>query len=430
MAKEKKQIISKEEIGRHIKLDPQNRWYVGRLNLLDSVNQGLTPPNKVIIKDETIREGEETPGVFMTPEEKVEIAQDIENLGIKEIEVGYPSVSKRDFDLVKTLKKETNLRLSVHGRAWVPNWKEEIDVIQESGADIVWFIQVGSLERTRAPEVTPPELVTRAGQCIEYAKSIGLYVAFGLNTPARTDLNLVYEMYNIALDAGVDRIYAACDGGGCLKPETAAYLTRFVKDLAIQKNKNPELAVHCHNDYGLATFNSIAAVNAGATVVDTVVNGLGDRAGNAALEEVVCILEILYGIKTGVNIEKLYEISKKVERISGVPIAANKAIVGGNVFRHSTDDHISSLLHGEWMAFENIRAEALGTKRQLEFGPMTLQTGEDGALATKIGLMGYEYSLENVNRISGILRPMITKDKTFVTEKEVEEVIKKEYGKK
>jgi isopropylmalate/homocitrate/citramalate synthase len=184
------------------------------------------------------------------------------------------------------------------------------------------------------------------------------------------------------------------------------------------------MAVHCHNDFGLAVANTIAAITAGAEVADTVTNGLGDRAGNAAFEEVVCILEVLYKIKTGIKIEKLYELSKLVEKLYGIRIPESKAIIGINCYRHSTDDHISSLLRGEWMAFENIKPEVLGRKRSLEFGPMALQTGPDSAIATKIEIMGLEYTMDDVEKIADKISKKLSQEKKFATEEEVEEIIK------
>jgi isopropylmalate/homocitrate/citramalate synthase len=183
------------------------------------------------------------------------------------------------------------------------------------------------------------------------------------------------------------------------------------------------VAVHCHDDYGLATASTLEAVKVGAEVVDCVVNGLGDRAGNAPLEEVVTALTVLYGVDTGVKIEGLYPLSKLVEEVYGVPIAPNKALVGVNQYNHATDSHIVDIIKGEWFTWENIRAEALGQKRVLEFGSTALSRQLSGAIGSKMEAMGYSFDQGDLDRVIENLKGVIEK-KRFASEDELEAVIK------
>lgn len=410
-------------IAESIMFDPKGRWYVGRTNLLRMVRAPLTPPKKVIVKDETLREGEETPGVALTLDEKLKVAKKLQEAGVQEIEVGYPSVSDRDFKFAKLLRDEVKMKLVAHGRGWAKNWKEEIDRLVKCEVDVVTFVQLGPVELVRAPYLQLSDIPEMTRKCVRYAKDNGLFTAFFLHSAGRTSLDLVESINLAAIEAGADRIYAAGDGAGCLIPETAAFLTRFIADIAEMKGFKPQLAVHCHNDFGLATANTLAAVNAGTEVIDLVVNGLGDRAGNASLEEVVCALEVLYQVKTGIKIEKLYELSKLVEKLYKVKVQPNKAIVGENAYRHSTDDHISTILRGEWYLFENIKPEVLKRSRSLEFGLMATQKGSDSALPTKIEKMGLTYTEKQLDEIIKKVNK-IALERTFATEKEVETIIR------
>lgn len=412
-----------QEIDRSLLFDSQGRWYVGRTNLLRLVRSSLTPPARVIVKDETLREGEETPGVSLSLDEKLEVAKALEAAGVPEIEVGYPSVSDRDFKFARLLRHEVNMKLVAHGRAWAKDWKGEIDRIIKSEVDAVTFVQLGPVELVRAPYLKLSDVPEMTRRCVEYAKNNDLFTTFFLHSAGRASLDIIESFNAAAIEAGADRIYAVGDGAGGLLPETAVFLTRFIADVAELRGFKPQLAVHCHNDFGLATANTLAAVNAGTEVVDLVVNGLGDRAGNASLEEVVCALEVLYQVKTGIDIGKLYELSRLVEELYQIRVQPNKAIVGENAYRHSTDDHISTILRGEWHVFENIKPEVLGRHRTLEFGPMTMQKGPDSALPTKIEKMGFTYTEVQLDEIIENIKKIVLMRK-FATEEEVEKIIR------
>jgi D-citramalate synthase len=199
-------------------------------------------------------------------------------------------------------------------------------------------------------------------------------------------------------------------------------MVRWFRDIV---GAETQIAFHGHNDFGLALANSLAAVNAGCDFVDAVFNGLGDRAGNTPLEELVLSLEVLYGIDTGLDKSMIKPISDLVQEKFKVPVQPNKAIVGRNVYRHATDGHVSVFLASEedfWFSEENIRPEVLGTKRSLEFGQTCLHTGENAAIATKIRSLGLSYNQEQLKEIVSRIRQIVD-DRIFATE-EVTEIIK------
>jgi isopropylmalate/homocitrate/citramalate synthase len=413
-----------ENIIGEVIFDPQKRWYNAFLNTL----QPLRPPPKVIIKDETLREGEETPGVVLTLEDKLRVASALAEIGIQEVEVGYSGAIREHYEFTKRLKESgIKLRLSSHTRAYTPGeeWKKEIDLVIESGADIVNLLARASTFLTDylTPWLKKEEVPERVRACVEYAKGQGAFTAFGLSDPARTRLDLVINCILAAVEAGVDRLYVY-DGPGCATPETISFLVRLYRALS---NDKCEIAVHAHNDFGLATANTIAGALAGAKVLDTTVNGLGDRAGNADFGEVVAVLTVFYNVDTGIKLEKLYELSKLVADIYGIPIHPMKPLVGENVYRHETDSHVQAILRGDWYTFEVIRAEAIGRRRLLLFGPSTLHTGKSSAINVKIEQMGYTATEEDLKAIADRIREIINRKK-FATEEEVERIIKEYFA--
>ncbi len=411
--------IDRDELEKEMFFDPMNRWYVGRLNLLHLVKP-QEMPEKVMIKDETLREGEETPGVHLTLEKKLRIARALEEIGIKEIEVGYAGSTKEHFDFARALKSEgIKLRLCSHARAYSKEeeWKQEVEEVAKSGVDMINFVGYVSECRMGGKSwLSKREFPKRIYDVIAFSKNFGLKVGFGLADPARSQLQFVMDCCIASGEAGVDRYYVY-DGPGCATPEAIRFLTLLSRDTT-----HSQVAVHCHDDYGLATANSLEAVKAGAEVVDCVVNGLGDRAGNAALEEVVAALTVLYQVDTGIKIEGLYLLSKLVEEVYGIPVAPNKALVGANQYTHATDSHIQDIIRGEWYAWENIRAEALGRKRILQFGSSALSRQSSGAIGSKMEAMGYRFGRKVLDQVIEKVKVMI-EEKGYVSEDQLEEVV-------
>jgi isopropylmalate/homocitrate/citramalate synthase len=398
-----------------------SKWYRAIFNAIALEWNGVVMPKKVKIKDETLREGEETPGVKLSVEDKLKVAYKLIEMGIEEVEVGYCGAIKEHYDLAKVFKKEgLNLKLSSHIRAYAKgdSWKYEIEKGLESGADIINLLAKASdSQLALSPWLKKEDIPSRVYDTVSYSKKCGAYTAFGLADPARTNMEYVISCYEAAYQAGADRLYIY-DGPGCASPEAIEYLTKLVRAIS---GGLIEIAVHCHNDFGLATANSIAAVKGGAAIIDTVINGLGDRAGNAPFEEVVCALEVLYDVRTGIDITKITEVSDLVSQIYKVPVAPNKAIIGNNCYRHVSDSHVATLLRGSWDSFEVIRAEALGKKRSLEFGATTIQEGE-GALTAKIESMGYKATKDLVDLLRNKIREKLV-DREFIDENEVESLI-------
>lgn len=420
--------IDPREQAREMIFDPQGRWYTANLNRTASVLRGTDPPKRIIINDETLREGEETPGAFATTEGKVKIARALEAAGIKEMVVGFTGTVQEHFDLVHILREE-GITAHLTSRAFAfgkgDAWKREVDRVRESGVDRIAF--GGFITECRlaaTPWLTKKGYPDHIRNFIGYAKSTGMTTAFGLGDPARSQLPLLTDCFAACKDAGLERYYLF-DAPGCASPETIEFLVRMARDLT-----GSQIAIHCHNDYGLGAANTLRAVMAGAEVLDVVVNCLGDRAGNAALEEVVMALEVLYGIDTGIDTSKLGPLSATVAEAYGIPIPPGKPLVGANHFTHASDSHIAHRLKtGAWYTFENFQAEALGQKEIILFGPAALgRTRDRGGIPVKMDAMGLTYSDAQLERIIDRTAAIVAGGRS-ATEEEVEAIIHDELGK-
>ncbi len=389
-----------------MRMDKKQRWWSFEWNFDEKIRNQMNLPKKVIIKDDTLREGEETPGTYFTIDQKVEIAKALEEMGIQEIEVGYAAGIKEHAETFKALKKEgIKMKLSSHARLYTEDVKREVDDILAAEADHINFLLVpGIALKTRN------QVYDRITEGIEYAKTQGAYVAFG---SGRVIPRYWKKFCYLALDAGVDRI-VVYDGNGCALPaafkENVAFTKNIVKDVPIE--------VHCHNDLGLAVANTLAGVEGGAEIVDVVFNGLGDRAGNAATEEVIMGLEILYGIDLNLKLDKLMEVSQLIEKYSKTPLQPHKAIVGRNCYIHESDLHVEQILIGNWVTWELIQPHVIGQTRKLIFGATTLQSR---AIKAKLNKMGLTPTDAQVELIREKVEKLI-KTKEFITEEELEEL--------
>lgn len=387
-----------------MRVDKEQRWWSFEWNFADSVRSQMHLPHEIIIKDDTLREGEETPGTYFTIDQKIEIAKMLEEMGIKEIEVGYAAGIKEHADTFKALKKEgIKMKLSSHARMYVEDVKKEVDEILAAEADHINFLLVPS------PALkTKSDVFKRISEGIEYAKDQGAYVAFG---SGRVIPKYWKKFLELALDAKVDRV-VVYDGNGCALPlafkDNVDYTKRIVKDIPIE--------VHTHNDLGLAVATTLAGIEGGAEIVDVVFNGLGDRAGNAATEEVIMALEILYGINTNIKLDKLMEVSQLIEKYSKTPLQPHKAIVGKNCFVHESDLHVEQILSGNWVTWELFQPHVVGQTRKLIFGATTLQ---DRAIKAKLNKLGLQPNENHLKTLRKRIQEKIKEEK-YITEDELE----------
>lgn len=254
-------------------------------------------PGNITIYDTTMRDGEQTPGVCLRTPEKLKIARKLDELGIHQIEAGFPIVSSEEKKSVKAIVNEDlNAEILVLSRTK----KEDIETALDCDVDgIITFMATSDLHLKHKLKITKEEALNICMKSIEYAKDHGIFVAFSAEDATRTDINFLKEIYKKAENYGADRVHIA-DTVGAISPQGVDYLVR-----ELRKDISTGIAMHCHNDFGMALSNSISGLLAGATAVSTTVNGIGERAGNTSLEEIVMALKIIYNLDLGFKIEHI-----------------------------------------------------------------------------------------------------------------------------
>ncbi|MBE43702.1 MAG: 2-isopropylmalate synthase [Thaumarchaeota archaeon] len=313
----------------------------------------------VKIYDTTLRDGEQTPGVTLTPSNKTKIAIKLDKLGVDVIEVGFPIISQGEMEATKQIVKQ-NLSCEISGLARTE--KKDIDAVINCDLKYVHtFIATSDIHLKYKLKKTRDEVLQKAIEAVEYAKSHGLMCEFSAEDSTRTDREFLKQVYKQVVDAGTDRIDVP-DTVGYSNPK---YIDTLIRDL--RTVVNVPISIHCHDDFGLAVANSLTAIEAGASCAHVTINGLGERAGNTSLEEFVMASHCLYGKKTQIKTKLLYEISKIVSNLTGVVVQPNKAIIGENAFGHESGIHTHGVISNP-LTYEPINPEMVGRKRWLEAG--------------------------------------------------------------
>ena len=317
---------------------------------------------KVRIFDTTLRDGEQTPGVSLSPEKKLNIAKKLDALGIDAIETGFPVISEGERNAVKMITSE-NLQSELCGLARTN--KKDIDAAVDCGLNYIHtFIATSDIHLEYKLKMTREQALEKAIDAVEYGKSRGLQVEFSAEDATRTDREFLKSVFTQVAKAGADRI----DIPDTVGYSTPQYIAEITKD-AIDATQLP-VSVHCHNDFGLAVANAISGIQAGAECAHVTINGIGERAGNASLEELVMALNSLqFEQKWETNIKKelLYETSRYVSKIVGITVQPNKAIVGENAFGHESGIHTHGVLNNP-LTYEPISPEIVGRTRWLQVG--------------------------------------------------------------
>ena len=340
----------------------------------------------VRIFDTTLRDGEQSPGVSLTPEDKMEIARQLSKLGVDVIEGGFPASSEGEKRIVKDIAK-ASLGPEICGLARAT--KSDIDAAIECNVDMVHvFIPTSPVQMKYAVGMTPEQVLSATADSAERVSKHGLICEFSPMDATRSKLPFLKQVCQAAQEAGADRINIP-DTVGIMTPKSMAGLIEAIKEVV-----SVPISIHCHDDFGMAVANSLAAVEAGAEEVHSTINGLGERAGNASLEEVVMALTMLYKCKTGVNTRLLYSTSRMVSALSGLSVQANKAIVGENAFAHESGVHTRGVTEKP-LTFEPIKPELVGRTRKLVAGKLAGVRGIKAELA-EIGIRPSEVQLKEI----------------------------------
>jgi len=313
------------------------------------------------IFDTTLRDGEQTPGASLTFDDKLEIARQLSLLGVDSIEAGFPASSEGEKKVIKEIAK-ADLDTEICGLARAN--RNDIDAAIECDVAAVHvFVPTSPVQMKYAVNLTPEQVAAAAVDSIEYVKKHGLTCEFSPMDATRSDLSFLKKVCQAAENAGMDRLNVP-DTVGIMIPRSMAKLVEDLKTVV-----TVPISVHCHDDFGMAVANSLAAVEAGAAQIHATINGLGERAGNASLEEVVMALHMIYKLKTRVNSRLLYSTSRLVATLTGISVQANKAIVGENAFAHESGIHTRGVTVKP-LTFEPIKPEMVGRTRKLVAGKL------------------------------------------------------------
>jgi 2-isopropylmalate synthase len=345
-------------------------------------------PNRVIIFDTTLRDGEQSPGISLNSAEKLEIANQLARLGVDVIEAGFPIASPGDFEAVQAIARE------VHGpviaglaRAHAADVERAADAVRDAERPrIHTFISTSDIHIEHQLQSTREDVKAQARAAVAHARSLVDDVEFSPMDATRADVEFTAEVLQIAIDEGATTINIPDTVGYAMPLEFAAFLGRLYE--FVPALRDVVLSVHCHNDLGLAVANSFAGVTAGARQVELAINGIGERAGNAALEEFVMLLrtrESDVGFTTGIETREIARASRLVSRLTGYAVQPNKAIVGRNAFAHESGIHQDGVLK-ERSTYEIMDATTIGLDAN------TLVLGKHSgrhALKAALGDLGY-----------------------------------------
>src|SRR6266550_785505 len=358
----------------------ENKWWVSPYNYAPDVRNTYDLPARVSIHDATLRDGEQTPGVVMSVAEKIAIAEKLDEIGVDRIEAGMPAVSEQDFQAIKEISR-LGLKAKIYTFARAMN--ADIDKAIECGCHgVIVEVPIGYPKLKYQFKWTWEDVLKKSVGVINYAKSRGMHVVyFPYDTTRAREEDLTNLLTRIMQDAPPDSI-GVVDTMGCILPEAMKFMVRMVKKLT-----NLPVEVHTHNDFGLAVATELAGVEAGAEVVHSCANGLGERTGNAALEELIVALHVLYGYDTPYRLDRLPELGALVSRLSNRPIALNKPILGAHNFTRES----------------GIGVDLVVKKPLAMFGTHPALTGRSGevVLGKKSGKASITYSLEQLG-VAGV----------------------------
>ena len=366
---------------------------------------------EIKIVDTTLRDGEQTAGVAFANHEKVTIAQTLSDMGIDQLEVGIPTMGGDEKATIKAIcKRDLKASIMAWNRAVIADIEQSIDC----GVDAVAIsLSVSDIHIQHKLKKSREWVLENMYNAVTYAKKNGLYISVNGEDASRADINFLIEFINLAKEAGADR-FRYCDTVGVMEPFT---LRDTIEK--IYKATNFDIEMHTHNDFGMATANAIAGIVGGANHIGVTVNGLGERAGNAALEEVIMALKFVYGYETNIDTTRFREISKYVSQASGRELPIWKAIVGTNMFRHESGIHADGALKDP-KNYEAFDPSEVGLERQIVIGK---HSGK-AAIINKFREYEIELSNEEAESMLELVRQTSVRIKRNLFDKELVEIYK------
>jgi len=371
--------------------------------------------DRVYIFDTTLRDGEQSPGASMNAAEKMRLAVQLEKLGVDILEAGFPAASQGDLDAVSQIAQKLE---KTEVTALARTSKEDIDcawkaIGHAAKPRIHTFIATSDIHMDYKLKMTRDEVVKTAVESVKYARSFTDNVEFSAEDGSRSDRDFLCKVFEAAIEAGATTVNLP-DTVGYAIPEEFSELVKYVLSHTPNIHK-AILSIHCHNDLGLATANTLAAINSGARQAEVTINGIGERAGNTSLEEVIMTLHTrpnFLPLSTGIETNLIYPTSRLVSMITGIIVQPNKAIVGANAFAHEAGIHQDGVLKNP-MTYEIMKPETIGLNTN------TLVLGKHSgrhALRSRLKELGYDLSDEELKLVFKKFKELADKKKHVVDE--------------
>ena len=363
-------------------------------------------PKEIFFWDETLRDGQQTPGVNLELTQVVDIAKLLDEIGVSVIAVGYPAVSKEEKNIVREIASNGyKSKIAAPARAV----KSDIDHSLDCNVDeIPIFYPISELSLKRVLKKSFDEAIDKICEAIQYSVDHGVITDFIAMDASRTKIERLDKIFRAAFDAGADKVVVA-DTSGILRPSSMSFMINSIKKQEFYKDKC--LSIHCHNDLGLANANTLAGLEAGGNYPHVCVNGYGERSGNCALEELVLSLEIQYGIKTGIKTDKIYELSQLVEKYFGLPLSIHKPVVGLNSFSHESGLHVNAILTAGGETIEPYNPRLIGRKRRYFVGKYSGRSSVEYILK----LLKIELTKEEIEKLlEEIKKPRYVKEREAI----------------
>ena len=380
------------------------QWHVSPYDFIEEVTVPRRLPEEIIISDCTLRDGEQQPGVVLTKDDKVRLAHALDEIGIHEIEAGWPAVSQDEREALKAI---TSAGLKANVRAVCRAIKGDIDMAIDCGLrSIVLSLPIGDLQVEYKLKWPEEKMIATMVELSNYAHEQGLYVVLSPFDTTRTNPDFLERYLKaVVTDGHVDRVRLVDTVGGAT-PLAIQYLVKKVLEIT-----HRPIEIHCHDDFGLATANTLAGIEAGASVASTVLNGMGERAGNAATEEVALALRILWGVDLGLNFEKLYQASLLLQELSNVPLQRHKAVVGENAFAQESGMVVSGYLENPFTAVAFL-PEVVGQRAKVLIGK---GSGRD-VIRWKLGELGLTATDEQARDITTRVKEEAERTKSILSD--------------
>lgn len=345
--------------------------------------------SSIRIWDLTLRDGEQTPGVAFSPQDKLDIAAKLDAVGVHHADISFPSSSAQECEATKKILA-AGFAMGVNVTAMMR--PEDVVLAAELGADeINMMAPLSDVHIEKKFGQDRKTITRRIVEVFRYAASRNVRVNFIGEDTSRADQGFARDVFQLALDNGADKL-VICDTVGVMEPEGMGEMTH-----ALIAGVDPAavFAIHCHNDYGLATANTLAALEAGAHIATVTVNGIGERAGNASLEQVVLALEKLHKVDTGIDMRGLYDLSRLVEERSGMLIGIHQPVVGDNAFTHESGIHVAAMLK-DTSTYESLSPEYVGRRHRFVLGK---HSGKNN-VRRQLELLGLDFDEQHVAAIT------------------------------